>query len=298
MPLVNEVTYFSRLRRGRRLGQGAGLLAMILVSACASSEIQIVTPFSKHITGPRSFEVVEKEIQAQSQPFRDLYFRVQADYPHFINSYKVDLLIDDDGDVDSAVLIERDYIYKDFENEFMHLVKEMQFTECDCPRTRIVYTFRFASQLPARAKTEAQLAAEKQETDRKEAAHKAVEDENATLRLLPPGNAPLPQLLGPVGESAQASSPDAVSPPADNLPDVKPDTKADAKPDAAKPESKKDSKGKLSKDADKNRVKPDPIPEDLPRDPNAPDTSPYSEPPAPPSGPASPEEIPPSPEIP
>jgi len=264
--------------------------ALLTVSACASSEIQIVTPFSKHITGPRSFEAIEKEIQGQSQPFRDLYFRVQADYPHFINAYKVDLLIDDDGDVASAVLVERDYIYKDFENEFMHLVKEMQFSECDCPTTRIVYTFRFASQLPSKAKTEAQLAAEKQEAEKKDAARRAVEDENATLRLIAPENAALPPPLGPVGESVQASSPaDAVTPPADNLSESKPDTKS---------ESKKDSKAKSDKDAGKERVRPDPIPDEPARDPNAPDTNPYRDPPMPPSGPASPEEIPPSPETP
>ncbi len=254
----------------------AGMMAAAFwVPACASREIQIVTPYSRHITGPRSFEAIERQIQAQAQPFRDLYFRVQADYPHYINSYRVDLLIAPDGEVDKVNLVERDYLYKDFEEEFMHLVRNLEFAECDCPPTRIIYTFRFASQLPSTAKTEAQLEAERQEAGRREAAQKRVEDEEATLRIVPDSTKPLPPPLGPVGEGAALEPVPAPEKPKTALPPVKRD-----KQDPA------------------NRVKADPIPEEPVPDPNAPDLTLDKEPPPLPSGPASPEEIPPSPEIP
>ncbi len=276
--MVNEVTYFS-CRRWL-----AGVLACLGLSAgCASHDLQIVTPYSKHITGPRSFGNIEKEIQAQAQPFRDLYFRVQADYPHFINSYKVDLVIDPDGDLESVKLIDRDFLFREFDDEFMHLVKNLQFSECDCPPTRIVYTFRFASQLPSVAKTEAQLESERRETERRENARKSVDDENATLRIIAPSVMPLPASLGPVGDNVQASAPESTAP---GEPAPEP------KPEPAKPESKKDRKAKPSKD----RVNPDPIPDEPAADPNAPDMTLTKEPSEPPSGPASPQEIPPSPE--
>lgn len=270
---MNKVTYFISLRRA---GSLLGLVLLLLASAsCASRKLQIVTPYSKHITGPRSFEAIEKAIQEQAQPFRDLYFRVQADYPHFMNFYRLDLVISPDGDVESVTMIERDYVLKDFEDEFMRLVNRMKFPECDCPRTRIIYTFRFASQLPSKAKTEAQLEAERREQERRDEARRAVENEDATLRILPAGSEPLPAPLGPVGEGIQHSTP------APSEEGERP-RKAEPRQPAPKP----------------GQVNPDPIPEEPLPDPNAPDFGPFKQPAPPPSGPANPQEIPPSPEIP
>ncbi len=131
--LTSRVCLVSLLLAGSPL---AGCLA-------GAGRAEVVSAFSGNQEGPRSYKALTQEIAAQSDDVRALFLQAQGLYPYLQNSYRVRLRINDDGEVVSVDLLDRQYVIHDFERAFLERVRRFKFSEYDGPDVEVVYTFSF-----------------------------------------------------------------------------------------------------------------------------------------------------------
>ena len=152
------------------LALALALLVFTTGGCVATQRAKVVSPVSGDVEGPRSFDELSRQVREQSEELRLLAIRTRGLYRYYLNRYRVRIRVEEGGEVSEVEVLERGFVLPEFEERFVEIVGNFQFTEYEGEPVEFVYTFEFYPEAPkgalehAAAREEAARAATMEES--------------------------------------------------------------------------------------------------------------------------------------